>query len=152
MKWPNELDVIDAKVGLIPVFPRYLDTFSFSVSTGLNDFQLTEICAHETLHFLWFEKWKKIYPETPRREYDSPYITWQYSEMVTDPILNNKPFSDIFDFQEHGYNSFYEMYDGEELVMDNLRKIYGESISVEQKIDKGFKYIKNILAPISKLK
>lgn len=152
VNWPVTVDVIDAKVGLIPVFPRYLDIFSFSVSTGIGDSQLTEICAHETLHFLWFEKWKSIYPEIPRREYDSPYITWQYSEMVTDPILNNKPFCDIFDFQERGYDSFYEMYDGEELVMDKLRKIYSKNIPVNEKIVEGFEYIKSILEPKNKVR
>lgn len=147
ISWPSNLDIIEATVGLIPVFPRYLDSFSFSVSTGIDDTKLIETCAHETLHFLWFEKWKKIHPEIPRREYDSPYLTWQYSEMVTDPILNNKPFSDIFNFVEYGYDSFYEIYDNDILVMDKLRKIYSENISIEEKIDKGFTYVQKVLKP-----
>ena len=151
IEWPN-VDVIEATVGLIPVFPRYLDNFSFSISTGLEDWMLIKTSAHETLHFMWFEKWRQIHPETLRREYDSPYITWQYSEMVTDPILNNNPFSDIFDdiFVERGYNSFYELYDQDRLVMDNLRNIYSENISVEDKMNKGFEYIKNILESTNK--
>lgn len=146
INWPK-IEVIEAKVGLISVFPRYLDSFSFSISTGIEDWQLIKTAAHETLHFAWFEKWKQIHPETPRREYDSPYITWQYSEMVTDPILNNKPFSEFFKnvFIERGYDSFYELYDQDNLVMDNLRNIFSENISVEEKMDKGFKYITDIL-------
>lgn len=151
IKWPSNIEVIDVIVGLIPVFPRYLDDFFFAVGTGLEEWKLIETCAHETLHFMWFEKWKQIHPETKRMEYDSPYITWQYSEMVTDPILNNKPFSDIFSgiFVERGYDSFYELHDKNNLVMDNLRNIYGENISVEDKINKGFKYINNILKTIN---
>jgi len=145
ISWPNNLEIIEGKVGLIPVFPRYLDNFSFSVATGIDDLKLIETCAHETLHFLWFEKWKSIYPETPRREYDAPYIAWQYSEMVTDPILNNKPFSDIFKFRERGYNSFYEIYDDQTLVMDNLRKLFAEDIEINEKINNGFDYIREIL-------
>lgn len=72
VNWPDNLKMIEGKVGLIPVFPRYLDSFDFSISTGAEDDKLIEVCAHETLHFLWFEKWKNIHPETPRREYDSP--------------------------------------------------------------------------------
>ena len=145
VEWPKNLDIIEGKVGLLPVFPRDLDGFSFAISIGVDDLKIIETCTHETLHFLWFEKWKNIHPETPRREYDSPYITWQYSEMVTDPILNNKPFKDIFDFYEKGYDSFYEMYDEESLVMDKLRQIYSEDIPINEKIDKGFDYIKEIL-------
>ena len=145
ISWPNNIDIVEGRVGLIPVFPRYLDSFSFSVSINMSDQQLIETCAHETLHFLWFEKWKTIYPETPRAEFESPYIVWQYSEMVTDPILNNKPFSNIFDFQEKGYASFYEMYDGKTLIMDKLRKIYSKDISVDEKINTGFDYITKVL-------
>lgn len=150
IEWPN-IDVIEGTVGLIPVFPRYLDKFSFSISTDVEEWKLIETSAHETLHFIWFEKWKQIHPETPKREYDSPYITWEYSEMVTDPILNNKPFSEIFDniFIEHGYDSFYELTDNGNLVMDNLRNIYSENISVEDKMNKGFEYVKNILESIN---
>ena len=144
--WP-EIDTINCTVGLIPVFPRYLDSFSFSLSTGIADWKLIETSAHETLHFIWFEKWKQIHPETPRKEYDSPYLVWQYSEMVTDPILNNKPFSEIFEnlFVERSYDSFYELYDKDNLVMNNLRNIYSENIPIEEKMNKGFIYIKNIL-------
>ena len=144
--WP-EIDTINCTVGLIPVFPRYLDSFSFSISTGIADWKLIETSAHETLHFIWFEKWKQIHPETPRKEYDSPYLVWQYSEMVTDPILNNKPFSEIFEnlFVERSYDSFYELYDKDNLVMNNLRNIYSENIPIEEKMNKGFIYIKNIL-------
>ena len=141
IEWPNDLKEINATVGLIPVFPRYLDDFSFSIGIGVDDSQLLEVCAHETLHFLWFEKWKKMYPKTPRRHFDSPYLEWKYSEMVTDPILNNNPFNKLFNFTEKGYDSFYELYDNDELVMDKLRKIYSTDASIEEKIEKGFVYI-----------
>lgn len=152
VEWPLNLEIIEASVGLIPVFPRCLDNFSFSIAIEVEDWKLIETCAHETLHFLWFEKWKKIHPETPKMEYDSPYIVWQYSEMVTDPILNNTPFVAMFSFAEKGYDSFYKMYDNDVLVMDNLRKIYSENISITEKIDKGFEYIKNVLNSKNKTK
>ena len=145
VEWPNDLEEINATVGLIPVFPRYLDDFSFSIGTGVDDLKLLEVCAHETLHFLWFKKWKQIHPETPKREYDSPYLVWQYSEMVTDPILNNKPFSTMFDFNERGYDSFYELEDGSVKVMDKLRNIYSKDIPIEEKINIGFDYINSFL-------
>ena len=143
--WPENLDIIEAKVGLIPVFPRYLEDFSFSISTGVDDWKLIETTAHETLHFLWFEKWKKIHPETPIREYNSPYLVWQYSEMVTDPILNNKPFSNIFNFRETGYDSFYQIYDGNVLVMEKLIKNYENDIPIEEKIEEGYEYLKKVI-------
>jgi hypothetical protein len=145
IEWPIHIHTIDASVGLTPIFPRYLDKFSFSTAPDLEEWQITRITAHETLHFLWFEKWKELYPEIPPREYDSPYITWQYSEMVPDPILNSKEINNIFNFIEKVYDSFYEIKDGETLMMDNLIKIYNQNKSIEDKIREGFDYIKNIL-------
>lgn len=140
--FPNKINEIVATVGLIPIFPRNLDTLSFSISTNVDDIKLIETTAHETLHFMWFEKWRIIHPETPRKNYDTPYLEWKYSEMVTDPILNNKPFNEIFDFNEKGYDSFYELYDGELLVMDKLREIYSTDKDINTKIELGFNYIK----------
>ena len=120
--FPDNLDVIDVSVGIIPVFPRYLDSYSFSIGIGISDEKLIETCAHETLHFIWFRKWIELFPKTSRYEMDSPYLVWKYSEMVTDPILNNKPF-DVFNFKERGYDSFYELTDGKEKVMDKLRRV-----------------------------
>lgn len=145
INWPNNRDEIVVTVGLIPVFPRNLDDFSFSIGIGVDEEQLLMVCAHETLHFLWFEKWRQIHPETPRREYDTPYLVWQYSEMVTDPILNNKPFSDMFDFKERGYDSFYEIEENGSKVMDNLRNLYSKDIPIEEKINQGYEYISSIL-------
>lgn len=141
--FPQNIKQIDASVGLIPVCPINLDSFSFCVSTDANEWTLIETAAHETLHFLWFLKWKSMYPLTPRNHFKPPYIEWKYSEMVTDPILNNKPFNELFKFTEKGYDSFYELYDNDELVMDKLRNIYSTNDSIESKIEKGFSYISN---------
>lgn len=145
VNFPENVNQIDAYVGLIPVFPRYLDNFSFSISIDVDDWKLIETSAHETLHFLWFEKWKRMYPKTPRRNFECPYMEWKYSEMVTDPILNNKPFNELFKFTEKGYDSFYELYDNDELVMDKLRNIYSTNDSIEDKIEKGYTYITDYL-------
>lgn len=141
--WPL-VDTIDASVGLIAVFPRYLDSFAFSVGTKLNDSALIRVVAHETLHFMWFQKWRVIYPEISRNEYEVPYLSWQYSEMVTDAILNNEPFTSTFNntFKERSYEYFYSLYDGNELVMNKLDSIFCSDCEIEEKMKLGFEYLK----------
>ena len=147
--FPQEHRTIIAEVGKISIFPRNLDTFSFGI--GIRDPQMTknlkericEVVAHECLHFLRFEKWKQLHPETPREEYDCPYLVWQYSEMVVDPIFQAINVCDLFqcneDVKKHfrsSYDSFYEMKDGEEGVMDHLIGIFQENSTIEEKIEK----------------
>ena len=42
------------------------------------------------LSFLYFEKWKSLYPKMDRRKFDTPYIEWHLSEIVAPIILNDK--------------------------------------------------------------
>jgi hypothetical protein len=146
VSWPISHKIIDAGVGLIPVFPRYLDSFGFSIGINIDEFGVKKISAHETLHFLWFEKWKELYPNCERKEFDSPYTPWLYSEMVTDPILNSEPLKQILKIEEKAYSSFYDIKDGNDYMMDNLKNIYNLNLSIEEKIKNGFEYISKLMA------
>ena len=139
---PIDVEVIEAEVGLIPVFPRYLDTCSFAIGVGVNKEKLIETCAHESLHFFWFKKWQELYPEIKKEEYESPHLVWKYSEMVVDPILNSVIFNGLFSFGIKAYDSFYDItYDGNK-IMEVLINVYNKDISIEEKIKEGYEYLK----------
>lgn len=131
-----------AYIGIIPVFPRNIDDHSFDLGINLTPEKVIEVCAHETLHFFWFQKWLELHPKTKREELEFPHVTWQYSEMVTDPVLNSEPFNSLFPFTEKAYDSFYELKDGQ--VMNNLKSIFNEEITIEDKIKKGYTYISSL--------
>lgn len=145
VNWPKELKIINGFVGILPVCPRYLDTFDFCLSIDTKEQELIRICAHETCHFLWFEKWKNLYPNTPRYEYDSPYNTWKYSEMVVDPIINSNEINKILNVNEKAYDSFYQIKDeNNNYMMEELNRIYKTNKKIEDKIIEGFNYINKI--------
>ena len=135
-------DEVIAYIGIIPVFPRNITDHTFDLGINLTPEKVIEVCAHETLHFFWFQKWLELYPNTKHEELEFPHKVWQYSEMVTDPILNSKTFNSLFPFTEKAYDSFYELKDGK--VMDNLKHIFNEEISIENKIKKGYTYISSL--------
>jgi hypothetical protein len=147
IKWPKERNVIEVSIGLIPVFPRCLDDFSFSMAINLKDWKVVETVAHEILHFGWFEKWQELYPDSLKEEFESPHDVWKYSEMVVDPILNSPQFQNIFSglFKERAYDSFYELYDGKDKVMDKLSAIYDSDEIIDKKIKNGYEYISKVL-------
>ncbi|HPE14849.1 MAG TPA: hypothetical protein PLT65_03320 [Bacilli bacterium] len=142
--WPKEKIIINAKVGIIPVFPRYLDSFSFAISIGVQEDKVKEVAAHESLHFIWFEKWKQLYPETKREEFDSPYLVWQYSEMVTDAILNTQAINKTINVKERSYDSFYELMNDGKNVMEELNKIFLTNTEIDEKIKTGYEYILSV--------
>lgn len=142
INWPLNHDIIYANVGIIPVCPRYLDNFSFSLHEGISNEKLIETCAHELCHFLWFEKWKELFPKYKREEFEAPSLIWEYSEMVVNPILNSDELSNVFDGKQtrYCYDYFYDDNDYR-IIMDKLFDIYNENISIEEKIIKGYDYI-----------
>lgn len=144
IKWPENINEIICYIGMLPIFPRNLENYSFCINPHLNEEKLTEVCAHETLHFLWFLKWQTLYPEIPRTEYESPYLVWQYSEMVTDPILNNQELQSIFNFTEKAYPEFYKLQKNGKFVMEELTKIFSANTNIEDKIKTGYEYLKNL--------
>ena len=144
INWPININEITCYVGMLPFFPRDIDNYTFYINPHLNEEKLTEVCAHETLHFLWFTKWKTLYPEISKTEYESPFLAWQYSEMVTDPILNNSEFQTIFNFTEKSYLEFYKLQKNGKFVMEELKKIYSASTNIEDKITTGYEYLKNL--------
>lgn len=138
--WPQDKKIIKVSVGIIPVCPRYLNSFSFSVRENMSDSQLIETCAHELCHFLWFEKWKMLFPNYDEKEFKALNEIWEYSEMMVDPILNSKEITKVFNKNaRYSYDSFYE----KEGLMEKLFEIYNENTSIERKIINGFKYFKN---------
>lgn len=64
--------------------------------------------------------------------------------MVTDPILNNSEFQTIFNFTEKSYLEFYKLQKNGKFVMEELKKIYNSSTSIEDKITTGYEYLKNL--------
>ena len=134
---------IIANVGIIPIFPRYLDTCSFSIGI-VDEEKLIETTSHEILHLFWFKKWKEMFPNYKKEEFETPNLIWKYSEIVVDPILNSKDFNDIFKINYKAYDSFYELYDGEIKVMDKLKEIYNKNINISQKTLLGYEYIKKL--------
>ena len=51
----------------------------------------------------------------------------------------------MFELDERGYDSFYELEDDSSKVMDKLRNIYSKDISIEEKMNDGFNYINRVL-------
>lgn len=144
IEWPTDKMNIESSIGIIPVFPRFLNDFGFSVSIDLTDSKIIETCAHECLHFLWFEKWKQLYPQTKREEFDSPHLVWEYSEMVVDSILNTKSIKEVLNINARSYDSFYKIKHNNEMVMDSLKNIFSSREVIEDRIKKGYEFIKLI--------
>lgn len=78
-------------ISINPVCPRFLDNWSFSMFYNYKKMdKAMEVIMHECCHFLYFDKWKKLYPKMDRKKFDAPYVEWHLSEIIAPIILNDK--------------------------------------------------------------
>lgn len=94
--WPKNRKVITAMFSVNPICPRFLDDWSFSISFGYkNPTDAMEVAMHECCHFLYFERWKKMYPKMSHRKFEAPHIEWHLSEIVAPIVLNDRRIQNI---------------------------------------------------------
>jgi len=100
--WPTGRKVM-AYISLNPICPRFLDTWSFTVFFRSSPKDVIETVLHECSHFLFFKKWHEVYPKTPRRHFDAPYLVWRFSELSAPVILNDPRMQKVNARRARGY-------------------------------------------------
>jgi hypothetical protein len=142
-EWPDKDTVMHARVSLNPICPRFIKTRTFDVYYKQDSNRMKATAIHELLHFIYFEKWKSIFPETKPREFDSPYLVWHLSEMVPRVILNDKRFQDIFQ-HEHGSYKVYEKatIEGKPLL-SYLQGFYDQRTNFEDFLRKSWQFVQS---------
>ena len=133
--------VCRAEVNINPVFPRYLDTWSFDIHSDVPLEKCLEVCLHEITHFLWFDKWKEVFPNWKKQDLERPSISWLFLEISVDPIFKNSAFKSITP-EQPAYDYFYKETVNNENMMEFFRKLYKEN-SLEDYMKKGLCQLQN---------
>lgn len=127
--WPNDKKEIIGYITNLPVYPRFLDEYKFCVGYE-NIPKSIETSAHEIVHFLWFKKWKEVFLEMERREYESPRLAWRLSEIMDPIILQCHPkIKELIKPKQWGYSSFKDIKIGDVGMTEYFKKIYLDSVS-----------------------
>lgn len=148
--WPKEDKVIRAYISLCPINPRFIKTREFSVFYRSDEDEKKAIAIHEILHFIYFEKWKSVFPKTEEREFNTPHLVWQLSEMVTGIILNDKRAQDVFKHRYYSYDEYEKMKIGGKPLLSYLQKFYDERRDFEDFLRKSWDFVKNNEKEINK--
>ena len=107
--FPARRKVMRAYVSLIPIYPRWLDEWSFNVSYFVPE-RVREIACHEIQHFLYFKKWLEVFPKTKHEQFNSPHLVWRLSELIDPVILNGHPeFKKLFNKKQLTYKHFQKI-------------------------------------------
>jgi len=105
-EWSDKDRKIFARISLNPICPRYIKQRTFDLFYKQKPKYMKSVAIHEILHFIYFEKWKKVFPKTNEKEFDAPHLVWQLSEMVPRIILNDKKIQKVFNYKFDSYKEY----------------------------------------------
>ena len=135
-EWPIDKSTITGYISILPVFPRFLDKYSFCVGYRVSTAIAREIIAHEIIHLLWFKKWKEVFPEIPSDQYESPYLTWRLSEIMDLGILQYHPeMKSLIRSTGWGYDSLKALKIGDVSVIEYFIKVYAKCVQEGQSFE-----------------
>lgn len=130
--WPKNKKEIVGYVSILHVFPRFLDEYSFCLGYKNIDENI-EVSAHEIVHFLWFKKWKEVFPEIKRSDYESPNLVWRLSEIIVQIILQTEPkIKKLIKPEGWDYDSFKKIKIGKLSMTDHFLKKYLQFLETEK--------------------
>lgn len=131
-------DSLTVFVGILPIAPRDINNREIYINIGMEKNNFLNIITHEVLHFVWFSKFKSLFPEISYEEFNAPNFAWIYSELLTPIILN---LDSIVKLTHTHEECLYDFMSGE--VMNSLKNIFDNNNQIDERIREGYEYIKD---------
>ena len=139
--WKNKHKKFIARVSVNPVCPRYLNENTFDIYFGLPNQLMKAIVIHELSHFIFFEKWKEVFPNTNEEEFESPHILWILSEIVPYAVLSDERIQKVFRHEPVVYDVLKTFKIKGKPLLETLKQIYECRRNFKDFIRKAWSYI-----------
>lgn len=134
--WPADKTFITGYISILPICPRYLKNFSFSLDFKKNVADARVTIAHEILHFIWFKKWLEVFADISPKEYECPHLVWRLSEVMDPIILHSYPeICKLIKPKSWGYNSFKNLKIGDKSMTEYFNQIYSDGLTTKLSFD-----------------
>ena len=141
IKWPAKDKEIMAFITPNPICPRNISGRWFDTCILSSPEHMRGIAAHELLHFLYFEKWKKVYPKTPESHFNSPHLVWKLSEMVPKAILSDKKIQKIISHEPRVYHEYENLRIKGRPLLNYIGEFYNKRKDFEDFLQKSWAFV-----------
>lgn len=141
-EWSERDKKIFARISLNPICPRYIKQRTFDLFYKQKPKYMKSVAIHEILHFIYFEKWKKVFPKTKEKEFDAPHLVWQLSEMVPGIVLNDKRVQNVFKYKFDSYKEYENFKLNGKPLLSYLQDFYDNRKDFADFLKKSWKFVK----------
>lgn len=90
-----------------------------------------EVIMHECCHFLYFEKWKQLFPNINSKKFESPYLEWHLSEILAPIILNDARIQKLLKRKADFYMEHKRIKIGNKTVPKYFNDLYKKLIKIK---------------------
>ena len=147
----DEQIICEGYITINPICPRFYDNWSFHVYCDSSPLKALVTTIHELTHFLWFDKWKKVFPNYQRNDFEKPSIVWLFSEIAIDAIFYHSIFKE-FSGDKPAYDYFYDVKIEGTNMIQLFRKLY-ENNTLENFMKMGITILKrnlDVILPLTR--
>lgn len=102
---------------------------------------MKKTCLHEILHFIWFEKWKEVFPKYDKKEFEGPHLIWKLSEIVPLAVLSDERMQKIFKHKPSVYREWWTRRIKGKPLLDCIQEIYDNKTSFADFMKKSWAFI-----------
>ncbi|MCK4520736.1 hypothetical protein KAT95_02600 [Candidatus Parcubacteria bacterium] len=147
-EWPKNKEKIKAMISINPICPRFLNDWSFSIFYKYKKVEdAIEVIMHECCHFLYFKKWKEVFPNAKSKTFECPYIEWHLSEILAPVILNDLRIQKLLKKKADFYDEYKKIYIGKKNLPKYFKLLYKKHTKQHSNFDdflrKAYLEIKN---------
>ena len=131
------------RISTDPGSPRFLSDSSFNLPYTKTPDEALATSIHEIIHFLWFEKWKDVYPNCePEKDFEHPSFSWLLSEISVDPIIKSSESLAKLAKDKPAYPHFYTSEFCGATPIESFTELYSAN-SLNDYMTKGLEHLKN---------
>jgi|WetSurMetagenome_2_1015567.scaffolds.fasta_scaffold47883_2 hypothetical protein len=139
-------------ISLGPFNFRWIDYNSFDVFYKDDIKEIENTCIHELSHFIYFKKWKEVFPKANSQEFNEPHLVWKLSEMVPQIILNDERIQRVFKDKFGSYDEFKDIKIKNKPLLSYLQEFYNNKKDFTDFLKKSWQFVKKYEKEINKIK
>jgi len=125
--WPKDRKTISGMISINPICPRFLKYWAFQIFYMQRLHWMRGTVAEEVLHFLYFKKWKEVFPDADEKTFDHPHLEWALSEILVPAILGDKRIWKITKSIPNGYPEYRKVKIGKRNLIQHFENLYKNS-------------------------
>jgi hypothetical protein len=141
-EWPKEYTNIPAILSLNPIGQRDLKSRTIELHYKQNSKQMKHVAIHEVFHFIYFRKWKTVFPRSREEEFDFPHLTWKLSEIVPEIVLNDKRIQKVFKYHFVSYPEYEKAKFNGKPLLSYFQEFYDTRVDFEDFLKKSWTFVK----------